>query len=141
MKSIVASSPSIDTRTAIKNAAFLVVPSVWYEGFPMVMTESLACGTPVVGSRLGAIEEIIDDGRTGLLFSPGASTDLADKIEWAWSHPAELTEMGRQARRDYEDLYSAEKNYSLLMGIYRRAIEENAFPLMANSFGDPQRSP
>jgi hypothetical protein len=49
--------------------------------------------------------------------------------------------MGRQARRDYEDLYSAEKNYSLLMGIYRRAIEENAFPLMANSFGDPQRSP
>ena len=110
------------TRIAMKQARFLVLPSLWYEGFPMVMAESLACGTPVVGSRLGAMQEVITDGRTGLHFATGDSTDLAEKVEWAWSHPTELAAMGHEARRDYEALYTPEVNYSLLMSIYEQTI-------------------
>ncbi len=115
-----------ETRAAMKQARFLVLPSLWYEGFPMVMAESLACGTPVLGSRLGAIEEIITDGRTGLHFTPGDPTDLGEKIEWAWNHPSELTAMGREARRDYESRYTSEMNYSLLMAIYQQVIKAHS---------------
>ncbi len=115
-----------EAREAMKNAAFLVLPSLWYEGFPMVMVESLACGTPVVGSRLGAMEEVIADGRSGLHFKPGDGTDLAAKCEWAWNHPAEMEAMGRQARCQFEELYGPERNYRLLMSIYRVAIQTSS---------------
>jgi glycosyltransferase involved in cell wall biosynthesis len=114
-----------ETRATMKKAAFLIVPSVWYEGFPMVIAESFASGVPVVGSRLGAIEEVVDSGRTGLHFASGDPSDLAEKVEWAWSHPSELEAMGRQARLEYEARYTPGRNYSLLMEIYEQVLEQS----------------
>ena len=106
----------------IKSARFVVVPSTWYEAFPMCIVESFACGVPVLCSRLGGMQEIVTDQHTGLHFIPGDPQDLALKVEWAWNHPAEIAAMGRAARDRYETYYSAEKNYSLLMGIYEQAL-------------------
>jgi len=106
----------------IKSARFVVVPSTWYEAFPMCIVESFACGVPVLCSRLGGMQEIVTDRHTGLHFIPGDPQDLALKVEWAWNHPAEIAAMGRAARDRYETYYSAEKNYSLLMGIYEQAL-------------------
>lgn len=111
-----------ETLAAMKDAAFLVVPSVWYEGFPMTIAESFACGTPVVCSRLGGLQEIVADQATGLHFTAGDAEDLAQKVDWACGHPAELLEMGRRARQEYESRYTAERNYGLLMDIYERTI-------------------
>jgi glycosyltransferase involved in cell wall biosynthesis len=105
---------------AIKRARFVVVPSLWYEGFPMVLAESFACGVPVIGSRLGAMQELIEDRRIGLHFTPGDPSDLARTARWAWEHPAEMIEIGRNARRNYESKYGAETNYRVLMNIYAR---------------------
>lgn len=106
----------------MKKTLLLVFPSCWFEVLPMTIIEAFACGVPVIASRLGAMAELVDDGRTGLLFKPGDPEDLAAKIEWAWTHPKRMREMGKEARREYEEKYTAERNYQLLMDIYHRAI-------------------
>jgi len=112
-----------ETITAMKGARFVVVPSVWYETFSMVIAEAMACGTPVVCSRLGAMKENVADRDTGLHFTPGDADDLAQKAAWAWNHPMEMSEMGRAARSVYECRYTAEQNYISLMEIYHRVLD------------------
>jgi glycosyltransferase involved in cell wall biosynthesis len=106
----------------MKNARFLIFPSEWYEGFPVTIAEAFACGVPVVGSRLGAMQEIISDGVTGLHFRAGDVQDLRTKMQWAWDHPAEMEEMGRRARQEFERKYTAEQNILLLEDAYDFAI-------------------
>jgi glycosyltransferase involved in cell wall biosynthesis len=106
---------------AMRAAAFLVVPSLVYEGFPMVVAEAYAAGLPVIGSRLGALGELVEDGITGLHFTPGDARDLAAKVRWAASHPEQMAEMGRRARRVYERKYTPGQNYVRLMEIYEEA--------------------
>ena len=62
-----------DTVNLIKNAKLLVFPSQCYEGFPGAICEAFACGVPVIVSNFGAMAEIVEDGRTGLRFTPGKS--------------------------------------------------------------------
>jgi glycosyltransferase involved in cell wall biosynthesis len=108
----------------IKNARFLVWPSEgYYETFGLVAVESFSCGVPVIASRIGVLSEIVADGRTGLHFNPGDPDDLAVKVKWAWEHPMEMEEMGRNARREYEEKFTSEKNYDLLMDIYQQVIQ------------------
>lgn len=114
-----------ETYDAIKRSAFLVVPSIWYEPFGLVVAEAFACGTPVLGASVGGIEEMLEDQVTGLHFTPGDPEGLANKVAWAWSHATEMAAMGKAARRVYEDRYTANKNYDLLMGIYDSAIDSH----------------
>ncbi len=106
----------------MREARVLLFPSEWYEGFPMTIVEAFACGLPVIASRLGAMAEIVEDERTGLHFEPGNPEDLAAKVEWAWTHTAEIRRMGHEARHVYEAKYTADRNYERLMEIYQRAI-------------------
>lgn len=115
-----------ESVAAVKGSRFQITPSLWYEGFPMVIVEAFACGVPVICSRLGGMQEIVADSSTGLHFNPGDAQDLARKVEWAWNHPAELAEMGRAARRKFETEYTAEKNYTRLMEIYEQTVASYA---------------
>ncbi len=110
-----------DVLGLMREASFLVFPSLWYEGLPMAILEAFACGLPVIASRLGAMAEVIEDGRTGLLFRPGDAGDLAATIAWAATHPAELGRMRREARAEFEGRYTAALNYQALIEIYERA--------------------
>lgn len=65
-----------DTYALMAEAQALILPSEWYETFGRVAVEAFACGTPVIASRLGAMAEIVEDGVTGLLFTPGDAEDL-----------------------------------------------------------------
>jgi glycosyltransferase involved in cell wall biosynthesis len=106
----------------IRHAKFIVIPSEWYEGFPMVVLEAYACGTPVVASRIGSLAEIVKDGYTGLAFEPGNDTDLSDKIRFLLSNPGVLVEYRLNARALFDAEFNAERNYQILMGIYQVAI-------------------
>jgi glycosyltransferase involved in cell wall biosynthesis len=103
-------------------STFLVMPSEWYEGFPMVLVEAFAHGLPVLASNLGSMKEIIEDGVTGLLFTPGNFNELAEKARWLFEHPEECTRMGKNARQVYLAKYTSEVNYNQLMEIYKQAM-------------------
>ena len=106
----------------VGDAACLIMPSVWYECFPRTILEALAKGTPIIASRLGSMTELIDDGRTGLHFKAGHPDDLAAKVQHFFAHPSSRTRMRRATRQEYEQKYTADRNYQILMQIYDHAI-------------------
>lgn len=115
-----------DFRTAIellKYSKFMIIPSICYESFPMVIMEAFACGKPVVASNLGAMAELVEDGKTGLLFEAGNPYDLAQKIKWMIEHEEECIQMGKNARKIFEEKYTAERNFKILMDIYNKALQ------------------
>jgi glycosyltransferase involved in cell wall biosynthesis len=114
--------PRDQTIAIIKKARFLVFPSEWYETFGLTIAEAFACGTPVICSRLGAMQEIVDDGQTGLHFTAGHAEDLARKVGWAWSNPERMRVMGYNARAEYEAKYTGERNHQMLIDIYQRVL-------------------
>jgi glycosyltransferase involved in cell wall biosynthesis len=71
---------------------------------------------------LGSVAEIVADGENGLDFTPGDAAELGEEVEWAWTHPVEMEAMGRAARAEYEGKYTAERNYLMLMEIYRMVL-------------------
>jgi glycosyltransferase involved in cell wall biosynthesis len=106
----------------MRRCRFVVFPSEWYEGLPRVIVEAFACGKPVIASRLGAMSEIVADGRTGLHFRAGDPEDLARKVQWLVDHEAAGREMSREARAEFDNKYTEPRNYELLMDIYAAAI-------------------
>jgi glycosyltransferase involved in cell wall biosynthesis len=96
----------------------LVFPSKWYETFGRVAVEAFAKGTPAIAANLGAIAELVEDGRTGIRFQPSDPVDLAAKVDWILNHPEPLAAMRRQARAEYLAKYTPDRNYEQLMAIY-----------------------
>lgn len=118
------SLPSAAVRQEMNRAIALVVPSICYETFGLVIVEAFASGTPVLASRIGVLTDLVREGETGLCFEPGDPKDLADKMSWALAHPEQMAQMGRNARAQYEAEFSADENYRLLMKIYADAQGE-----------------
>jgi len=115
-----------ETMDAIKHARFLVVPSECYENFPRVIVEAFAYGVPVVGSRIGALEELIEHGRTGLLFEPGNIVELAHVLRTLIDDKEMLMAMKKHARQEYEAKYGFHDSYASLIEIYNKAISRVA---------------
>ena len=107
----------------IGKADFSIVPSVVYDNCPYSAIESLILGTPVLGARIGGIPELIQDGRTGELFTSGDSGDLTEKIRGLWENREKVRsyrENCKSVRFDTVDDYTAK-----LMKIYAgQQIEE-----------------
>lgn len=112
--------PAVYAR--MRHSAALLMPSIWYEGFPRSLVEAFACGLPVIASRIGALATLVDDGVTGLLFEPGDAADLAQKMGWAWAHPERMATMGHSARAAYEATMTGAANLRLLLDTYTAAI-------------------
>lgn len=106
----------------VGRASFLVMPSIWYETFGRVIIESYAVGTPVLVSNMGAMRELVVDGKTGFLFQPGDARDLANKADQLLAQRETLRAMRHAARRIYEEKYTAAENYEHLMSIYAGAL-------------------
>ncbi len=107
----------------VGHAACLVMPSLWYETFGRTIVEAFAKGTPALVSRLGAMAELVDPGRTGLHLEPGDPLDLAAKVDLFLQMPDPLRRAMRvAARQEFEQRYTATANYDMLLALYRKAL-------------------
>jgi glycosyltransferase involved in cell wall biosynthesis len=112
-----------DAMEMLRHSKFMIMPAIWYETFGMIVIEAFACGEPVIASRHGAMAELVENGKTGLLFEPGNAVELAEKIRWMIEHEDECITMGKNARRVFEEKYTAGKNFEILMKIYNELME------------------
>jgi glycosyltransferase involved in cell wall biosynthesis len=110
----------------MRRASFLVVPSLWYEMQPRVIIEAMACGVPVLASKIGGLQEIVQHGKTGLVFRPGDPLDLRTNAIRLFEAMDENRAMGINARMEYERNYTPERNVDMLLGCYRKAIASRA---------------
>lgn len=113
--------PRAEIGKLMGGAKVLVFPSEWYETFGRVAIESFAAGTPVIASRLGAMAEVGEEMRTGLLFKPGDPVDLEQKLRWFLDNPDQVSAMRVAAREIYETKYTMHENCRLLIQAYEAA--------------------
>lgn len=117
------SLPHQEMLNEMKKSAFLVFPSLCYETFGKVLIEAFSYSVPVLASSQTSAEEIVEEGKTGLLFSSNDSTDLAEKMKMLLEDPTMVKEMGEHARKVCEEKYTKKINYEKLMALYEELLE------------------
>ena len=108
----------------MRHARVLVLPSLWYEGLPLVLLEAFSLGLPVLGAGHGSLAELIEPGRTGMLFEPGDALDFAAKLAWFASETSDVRTMREEARARYLERYTPEVNYLELFAIYTKVTSK-----------------
>ena len=115
--------PAEQAQAEIARARLQILPSEWFEGFPMVVREAFAFGTSAAVSDLGPLPSIVTHGKSGIVFQPANPPSLLQEVRTAWETPGLLETLGRGARAEFETKYTEEANYAMLMNIYKQAIE------------------
>ena len=116
--------PRTEVLEIVGRAELQVVASEWFEGFPLVIVEAFARGTPVIASRIGSLAEIVEDGRTGFHFPPGDAQALAARVRQLWSDAGLRQRLRAGARARFEASYTPEANLQQLLGIYRQLVPD-----------------
>jgi glycosyltransferase involved in cell wall biosynthesis len=106
-----------DVTARLMAADIFVLPSR-SEAFPNAVLEAMAAGLPIVASGVGGIPELVDNGRTGLLVSPGDSKDLADRLCELMADPAQAARLGEAARSEARSRYSFDRMVAAFEGLY-----------------------
>ncbi len=109
-----------EVNELIEKAQFVVCPSEWYENFPFAVIETLSLGTPVIGSRIGGIPELVVHEETGLLFEHGNYMDLREKILRLFGNKELQQKFGKKGVQHVNSLVNYEKHYSILKEIYSK---------------------
>jgi glycosyltransferase involved in cell wall biosynthesis len=108
-------------------ACTLVLPSL-SEGLGRVVVEAMATGTPVVGSKVGGIQEMVQDGSTGFLVPPGDEASLAERLQWLLEHPGEAEQMGKKGHDFAQRYFSTEtfvRGYGQIFDTAQTMLAEN----------------
>ncbi len=105
-----------------RKARLLVVPSLTYEMCPLVIGEAMSHGLPVVASRIGGLPELVREGHTGLLFEPGNSEQLTQRVGQLWHDPDTCQRFGEAGWETAQQEYSEPAYWRNLTGIYRQAM-------------------
>ena len=109
----------------ISKAKALIVPSQWYEGFPMTIAESLSMGVPVIAGDIGNLSTIIESEKNGLLFKYNDKQELKDKIQMLNNNKSLEEQLRQGARESFNNKYNERINYKLLIDIYENCSRRN----------------
>lgn len=105
-------------REYIRNSRFVVVPSVCNENCPYSVLETLEIGKPIIGSRIGGIPELIEDGKNGFLYKSDNVNELKKKLEILFSQDETIDKFSAKSHELYESNYSPDAYYDKIMEIY-----------------------
>ena len=103
-----------------KKAQMLIMTSIWYETFGLVLLEAMSRNTPVIAPKISGIPEIIEDHQCGLLFEPGNGSDLAEKISYLQAQPELASSLSDNGAKKVSTTYSEEKYYNELLQIINK---------------------
>ena len=107
----------------MRNSSFIVVPSTCYENFPRVVVEAYSYGKPVVVPNHGSFPHIVKDGETGYLFNIESIDQFVSKVTKLFNDHKLRSEMSSSAFQQYLSHFYPEKNYEMLMNIYKQLIK------------------
>lgn len=113
--------PNDQVRRLMATSRALILPTQWYEGFPLSIAESYSTGTPVLVSNLGNGGSLIKQGVTGLKFDPKSPQSIANAVKKMEAEKNVNWE--ENTRRVYDQALTPEKNYAALMEVYAAAKE------------------
>ncbi|HEV2718142.1 MAG TPA: glycosyltransferase family 4 protein, partial [Terriglobales bacterium] len=102
----------------LRNALCLVMPSEWYENFPVTALEAFMACKPVIAARVGGLPYIVEEGKSGLLFEAGNVGEFVERVQFLVDRPADAARMGECGRRLAETKYGPEQGYRNLMNIF-----------------------
>jgi glycosyltransferase involved in cell wall biosynthesis len=115
-----------DVYSLLRLSDVFVLPSLEREGLGIALIEAMASGLPVIGTRLGGIPEVIEEGVTGLLCVPGDSIELADAMKKLISDSTLREKMGHAGRKIYEEKFTVEGMIRNIESLYEKLVEHNA---------------
>ncbi len=104
-----------EIKSLVGKARFSIIPSEWYENNPLSVIEAECLGTPVLGTQIGGIPELIDEGITGMTFESRNVEDLKDKIRKMWKASWDYEAIAQHS----QERYHAVKYYKELIKIYQ----------------------
>jgi glycosyltransferase involved in cell wall biosynthesis len=106
----------------IKKALCTVIPSEWYENFPMSVLESLSLGTPVIASKIGGLPDMIKEGETGMFYKTGDIKDLAKTIQNLLSDRENTQIMSKNSIDVSRTTFSQYNHLETLLKIYKKSL-------------------
>lgn len=107
-----------------ERADITVLPSLYKEGLPNVLQESMALNVPVVSSNIGGVPEVVFDGLTGYMVKPGSSDQLAEAILKLWSDQEAYQRMGVQARKLITEQFDKHTQFDRFLAYFQNLIQE-----------------
>jgi len=119
---VVVTHNAAELQAFYRGARMLVVPSIWFETFGLVGAEAMGHGIPVIGSRLGAVADLVQDGVDGLLFEAGNATELARQVHKLWQDPALAGRMGQAARDKAMAQWGPQRHAAEVLAVYEGVL-------------------
>ncbi|MBC5772964.1 glycosyltransferase family 4 protein [Pontibacter sp. KCTC 32443] len=120
----------------LKKAKALIFPSEWPEMFGMSIIEAFSTGTPVIATNMGGAAYLVKHNQNGLLYTPQQAAELVKQVQLLNQNKELAAALGREARQEYLDKYTAEVNYQQLLDIYTDVIRKKMKPTSAITSAD-----
>ena len=111
-----------DVSDWLASVGLCVFPSIW-ETFSYVTLEAAQAGKAIIGTRTGAVPEILDEGRAGLIVKPGDVKALAEALRKLMADPDLRAKLGAAAQRRFEEKFHPDRVMGEILEVYREAME------------------